>query len=120
MPRRPPGRPAQDPPSREAELEALLAEARAQQDATAEILRALRDSPADLAAVMERIAEVAARLSDADSAAIQRIEGEHLRRLANFRSPYALRHAERVEAKLRAQGLGPPYALPPALPGTRA
>src|SRR5262245_30059675 len=92
MPRRAPGRSAQLPSSREAELEALLAarerelaerdrldaERAAREAATGEVLRLIRDAPADLQRVLDAIAQRAARLCGADSASVRRIEGDRL------------------------------------------
>jgi GAF domain-containing protein len=61
-----------------------LTEALEQQTATSEILRVISSSPTDLQPVMEAIAESAARLCDASDALIHHIDGNVLKRVANF------------------------------------
>jgi GAF domain-containing protein/anti-sigma regulatory factor (Ser/Thr protein kinase) len=63
-----------------------LAEALEQQTATSEILRVIRNSPSDLQAVMDAIAETAARLCGASDAQISRLAGNVLRRVASYGS----------------------------------
>jgi signal transduction histidine kinase len=62
-------------------------EALEQQTATAEILRVISSSPTDLGPVMEAVAENAARVCGATYASIFRLEGEHLRLVAQRGSP---------------------------------
>jgi signal transduction histidine kinase len=57
---------------------AELGEARAQQAATAEILRVISSSPTDLQRVFAEIAASAARFCDAYDAAIHRVDGDFL------------------------------------------
>src|SRR5262245_29719750 len=97
MPRRAPGRSAQVPSSREAELEALLAERdrdlaearralaeRAeQQTATAGVLQAISRAPTELQVVLDTIAATAAGLCGADSATIRLVDGDEVRTAAN-------------------------------------
>jgi GAF domain-containing protein len=59
-----------------------LAEAREEQAATAGILQAISSSPADLRRVLAEIAASAARLCDADNAAITQVDGDSLRLVA--------------------------------------
>src|SRR5262245_39573826 len=60
------------------ELRRELAEARAQQAATAEILRVISSSPTDLQHVFAEIAASAARLCDAYDVVIRRLDGDSL------------------------------------------
>src|SRR5262245_60269006 len=53
-----------------------IAEAREQQAATADILRVISNSPADLQPVCAEIAASAARLCDAYDAVIRRVDGD--------------------------------------------
>src|SRR5262249_8506848 len=55
-----------------------------EQTATSEILRVIARSPTDLQAVLDGIAERAARLCDAEDAAIFRVDGNFLRLAAHF------------------------------------
>jgi GAF domain-containing protein len=57
-------------------------EALEQQAATAEVLRVISNSPRDLQAMLEKIAETAAQLLDVKDAEIMRVEGDALRLLA--------------------------------------
>ena len=52
--------------------------------ATSDILRMIARSPTDLQPVLDAIAERAARLCDAEDAAIFRVDGNFLRRAAHF------------------------------------
>jgi signal transduction histidine kinase len=61
-------------------------EALEQQTATAEILRVIAGSPTDLQPVMEAVAENAARVCGATDSSIFRLEGEHLRKVAQHGS----------------------------------
>ena len=67
------------------ELEARnaeLTESLEQQTATGEILQVIASSPTDLQPVMEAVAENAARVCGATNSGIFRLEGEHLRLMA--------------------------------------
>src|SRR5687767_11861728 len=57
-----------------------------QQAATSAILRMIASSPTDMQAVLDTIAEYAARLCGADDAVIRRVEGDGLRAAAHFGS----------------------------------
>src|SRR5688572_29816477 len=70
--------------AREAALIDELAEAREQQTATAEILRAIAASPTDLTGVLNSIIQSAAQLTDADYSTIRQSEGSVLRVMASL------------------------------------
>ncbi len=61
-----------------------LTEALEQQTATSEILRVIASSPTDIQAVLDVVAENAARLCDATDAAIWRTDGESLQSVAHY------------------------------------
>jgi GAF domain-containing protein/anti-sigma regulatory factor (Ser/Thr protein kinase) len=63
-----------------------LVEAREQQAATGEILRMIARAPGDLQAVLDAVAEKAARLCDADDAVVRRLEGDRYYSVAHFGS----------------------------------
>jgi signal transduction histidine kinase len=65
------------------ELRRELAEARAQQAATAEILRVISSSPMDLRSVFVEMAASAARVCDAYDATIRQVDGDVLRLVAH-------------------------------------
>src|SRR5262245_38753751 len=67
-----------------------LAEARAQQAATGEVLRLISNSNFDLRALFEKLIEQATRLCRADKANIARLEGDSFQYVASFgfRSDY--------------------------------
>ena len=59
-------------------------ESREEQSATSDILRMIARSPTELQPVLDAIAERAARLCDAEDAAIFRVDGNFFRRAAHF------------------------------------
>ena len=61
-----------------------LKESLEQQTATSEILGVIASSPTDIQPVLEAVAENAARLCEANDAVIYRVDGETLRRVANY------------------------------------
>lgn len=63
-----------------------LEEALAQQAATSEILRVIASSPTDLQAVLNTVAENAARVCGANNATIYRLDGDTLRNVAKYGS----------------------------------
>ena len=65
-------------------LRRALDESLEREAATSEILRMIASSPADLQPVLDAIAERAARLCDAEDAAIFRVDGNSYRRAAHF------------------------------------
>src|SRR5262245_29338044 len=73
-----------DDAGRVRDLEKRLAEAEEQQTATAEILRVISSLPGDLQPVLDAVAENAARVCSATDARILRVEGDKLRRGAQF------------------------------------
>jgi signal transduction histidine kinase len=108
MPRRAPGRSAQELEAllsgRERELAHLrgelaerdraLSEALEQRTATGEILRVVSRSPTDLQRVLDTIVQSAARLTDAERAIIQQVDGGLLRNAAIHAPAMADRIAE--------------------------
>src|SRR4030095_3219789 len=64
-----------------------------QQAATSEILRLIATTPGNLQAVLNELAECAARLCDANDAQIFRVEGDLVHRMAAYGDlPVALEH----------------------------
>ena len=63
-----------------------LEETLAQQAATGEILRVIASSPTDLQAVLNTVAENAARVCGANNATIYRLDGDTLRNVAKYGS----------------------------------
>src|SRR5262245_12700721 len=73
-------------------LQRALDESLAREAATSDILRMIARSPTDLQIVLDRIAERAARLCDAEDAAIFRVDGNFSRIVGHF-GPIPMTHA---------------------------
>src|SRR4029450_11749456 len=88
--------------------------------ATSDILRMIARSPTDLQSVLDGIAERAARLCDAEDAAIFRLDGNFLRLVAHF-GPIPTSGAGGVG---RGRGASSWFGAPPrvekSLPGNRS
>src|SRR5438046_4990230 len=69
-----------------ARLSRDLTQAHEQHSATSEILRVIAGSPTDLQAVLDTVAENAARLCEANDAYIRLVEGDGTRLAASFGS----------------------------------
>ena len=65
-------------------LQRALDESLAREEAASEILRMIASSPTDLQPVLDAIAERAARLCNAEDAAVFRVDGNFYRRVAHF------------------------------------
>ena len=65
-------------------LQRALDESLEREAATSDILRMIASSPTELQPVLDAIAERAARLCDAEDAAIFRVDGNFYRRAAHF------------------------------------
>jgi len=61
-----------------------LTEALEQQTVTAEVLRVIASSPADLRPVLNAIASAAAKLTESDGANVQQLVGQHLRSVGRY------------------------------------
>ncbi|HEU4340668.1 MAG TPA: GAF domain-containing protein, partial [Candidatus Binatia bacterium] len=81
-----------------------LTEALEQQTATSEILRVIASSPTELQPVLDAVAESAARLCEAPSAHILRVDGNVMRRVAAYPYPAPLLGEEVVIDRGRVSG----------------
>jgi signal transduction histidine kinase len=104
---------ADDPYARIAELEAELRQARTesatlrdQQTATAEVLRVIASSPADLQIVLDAVAQNAARLCEADDALIWRLDDGIMRRAAAHGPIGTTQHAFTPGPPTRGSAIG--------------
>jgi signal transduction histidine kinase len=81
-----------------------LKESLEQQTATSEILGVIASSPTDIQPVLDAIAKSAAKLCDAPSVFIQRVDGDVMRRVAAFPYPAPLVGEETIIDRRRLSG----------------
>ncbi len=81
-----------------------LKESLEQQTATSEILGVIASSPTDIQPVLDAVAESAAKLCNAPSAFIQRVDGNVMRRVAAYPYPAPLIGEETVIDRTRISG----------------
>jgi GAF domain-containing protein/anti-sigma regulatory factor (Ser/Thr protein kinase) len=82
-----------------------LKESLEQQTATSEILGVIASSPTDIQPILDAVAESAAKLCEAPSAFIQRVDGNVMRRVAAYPYPAPLIGEETVINRGRISGL---------------